>query len=222
MAQPLLVERGAGVILGQHVLEGRVVALDAGHGSVDKLANGRLARLGLQIGPAGFLRHPEDVLGDVLVAILGSLSAPFGQHRRMTLLEGVGDVFQKDKSEDDVLVLSGIHRSAQCIGHAPELGFVAGRGTRALRAHFRGSVGLLRLSIRHWSCYCCTLDSCSNGFRRSTASYSKSRTFRATTVNLNLPDRHCGQKELIGGHLFIPPDDAWMRLTTAQPATLQL
>ena len=98
------------------------------------------------MGPAGLLRHPEDILGNIFVSVLGGLPAPFGQNRRMALLEGIGDIFQKDKSEYDVLVLGGIHRSAQGVGHVPELGFVAGRGTRALRAHFRGSARLLRLS----------------------------------------------------------------------------
>ena len=93
LAQPLLVEGGAGVVLGQHVLERGVVALDAGHGAVHELADGGLARLGLQMSPAGLRRHPEDVLGDVLVAVLGSFGSPFGQNRRMALLEGIGDVF---------------------------------------------------------------------------------------------------------------------------------
>ena len=62
-----LVERGAGVVLRQHALERRVVALDAGHGVVDELADGRLARLRFQVRPARLGRHKELML----VAILG-------------------------------------------------------------------------------------------------------------------------------------------------------
>ena len=44
--------------------------------------------------PAGLRRHPEDVLRDVLVAVLRSLFAPVGQHRVAALLEGIRDVLQ--------------------------------------------------------------------------------------------------------------------------------
>ena len=46
LAEPLLVERRAGVVLGQYVLERRIVALNAGHGVIDDLADGGLAALG--------------------------------------------------------------------------------------------------------------------------------------------------------------------------------
>ena len=90
-----------------------------------------LARLGLQMRPAGLRRHPEDVLGDVFVAVLGGLGAPFGQNRRMALLEGVGDVFQKDEPQDDVLVLGRVHAAAQGVCHAPKLGLIARGGAVA-------------------------------------------------------------------------------------------
>ena len=131
LTEPLLVEGGAGVVFGQHVLEYGIVALDAGHGAVDELADGGLARLGLEMGPAGLRRHPEDVLGDVFVAVLGSFGSPFGQNRRMALLEGVGDVFQKDEPQDDVLVFGRVHAAAQGVRHAPQLGLIACRGAVA-------------------------------------------------------------------------------------------
>ena len=143
LAEPLLVEGGAGVVFGQHLLERRVVALDAGHGDVDELADGRLARLGLQMRPAGLRRHPEDVLGDVFVAVLGCLGAPFGQNRRMALLEGVGDVFQKDEAQDDVLVLGRVHAAAQGVCHAPKLGLIA-----------RGGAVSAGLCVRVGACFC--------------------------------------------------------------------
>ena len=78
--------------------------------------------------PARLGRHPEDVLGDVLVAVLSGVFAPLREHARAALLEGIGDVLQEDQSEDDVLVLGGVHRAAQGVGHRPELGLVAGGG----------------------------------------------------------------------------------------------
>ena len=47
LAEALLVERRACVLLGQDALEGRVVALDARHRVVHELADGRLLCLGL-------------------------------------------------------------------------------------------------------------------------------------------------------------------------------
>ena len=76
LAEAGLVQGGPGVVLGQHVLEGRVVLLDGGHGVVDGGADGGLVGLGLQDRPAGVGRHPEDVLGDVLVPVLGGCSSP--------------------------------------------------------------------------------------------------------------------------------------------------
>ena len=46
-------------------------------------------RLRLEMRPAGLRRHPEDVLGDVLVSVLRSVFAPLGEHRRAAFLEGV-------------------------------------------------------------------------------------------------------------------------------------
>jgi len=71
LAQLRLVDVRASVVLAQHALELRVLALDRHHGVVDELADLRLARVGLQVLPARLARHPEDVLGEVLVAVLG-------------------------------------------------------------------------------------------------------------------------------------------------------
>ena len=43
LAKPLFVQRRAGVVLGQHVVERRVVALDPGHGVVNELTDGGFA-----------------------------------------------------------------------------------------------------------------------------------------------------------------------------------
>ena len=83
---------------------------------------------GLEVRPAGFLRYPEDVFGNVFVAVLRGFLPPLSQHRRVALFEGVRDVLQEDDAEHDVLVLGGIHRAAKRIGHRPQLGLVAGGG----------------------------------------------------------------------------------------------
>ena len=99
--------------------------------------------------PAGFRRHPEDVLGDVFVAVLGGLGSPFGQNRRMALLEGVGDVFQKDEAQDDVLVFGGVHAAAQGVCHAPKLGLIARGGAVAAGLCVRVRAGFSRLCACH-------------------------------------------------------------------------
>ena len=73
------------------------------------------------------LGHPEDVLGDVLVAVfedrcpcglvLGEVVRVGYSARRLvkpgaTPLERVGDVLQEEKAEEEVLVLGGLDRPA--------------------------------------------------------------------------------------------------------------
>ena len=141
LAEALLVEAGAGVVLGQHALERGVVALDGGHRVVDQRADGRLRGAGLQVRPARLLRHPEDAGGAVLVAVFG-----VGALRLLRLelgvlgLEGVGDVLEEDQAEDDVLVLGRVHVVAQRVGGGPELGFEAEVG---------GGVVVLGFGLRH-------------------------------------------------------------------------
>ena len=128
LAEALLVERGAGVVLGQHALERGVVALDRDHRVVDELADGRLLGAGLQVRPAAPRRHPEDVLGAVLVRVFGigaGVVAFAGDELGVLLLEGVGDVLEEDQAEDDVLVLGRVHVVAQLVGGEPELGLEA-------------------------------------------------------------------------------------------------
>ena len=119
LAKPPLVNHRPGVVSRQHVLERGVVALKRDHRLIDGQADSRLPRLRPQMRPTGLGRHPEHVLGDVLVPVLGSVLAPFGQHRGTAFLEGVGDVLEEDQSEDDVLVLGGVHRDAQSVGPSP-------------------------------------------------------------------------------------------------------
>ena len=106
-----LVERRACVVLGQDALERGVVRLDRQHGVVDVLANRCLLCPGLEVRPSGFLRDPEDVLGEVLLGILWIgeflVEQPCPLH-----LEGIGDVLQEDEPQGDVLVVGRLHVAA--------------------------------------------------------------------------------------------------------------
>ena len=76
----------------------------------------------MEFRPARLGRHPEDALGAVLVRIFGVRAlATFTFQPGVALLEGVGDVFQEDEAEDDVLVFGGVHAAPQRVGRAPKL-----------------------------------------------------------------------------------------------------
>ena len=134
-AEAVLVEAGAGVVLGQDAFEARVVALDGDHRIVHDLADGGLLGAGLEVGPAGLRGHPEDVLGLVFVRVFGigaGVVALAGDELGAVFLEGVGDVFEEDEAEDDVLVLRRVHVVAELVGGEPELGLEADGGGRGV------------------------------------------------------------------------------------------
>jgi len=87
-----------------------IVALDGDHGIVEKLADLRVFGPALEEGPAGLGRNPEDVFGQVLVAVF-RVSALFLFQCGVFFLEGVGDVLEENKAEDNVL---GIPRRRGC------------------------------------------------------------------------------------------------------------
>ena len=128
LAQALLVEARPRVVFGQNAFEARVVALDGNHRVVDGLADGGLLGAGLQVRPTRIGRHPKDVLGLVLVRVLGVgafvVALPCDQLGAV-LLEGVGNVFEEDQPEHDMLVFGRIHVVAQLVGGKPELGLEA-------------------------------------------------------------------------------------------------
>jgi len=146
LSQALLVERGAGVVLGEHALQGGVVALDRGHRLVHQFADVRLTRVLLKLRPASLGGHPEDVLRPVLVGVLwvGALVA-LGFELGVMGLEGVGDVLKEDEPQHNVLVLGGIHRAAQGVGGGPELSLEAQVGGGGI-----GSAQVI-LFLRHFS-----------------------------------------------------------------------
>ena len=133
LAEAVLVEVGATVVLVQGALEAGVVPFEGDHGVVNELADGGELGIGLKEGPAGLFRNPEDIGGEVLVLVLGIGPSELALSRDelgMVLLEAVGDVLQEDETEDDVLVLGRVHVVAELIGGEPQLRFEAeiGRG----------------------------------------------------------------------------------------------
>jgi hypothetical protein len=83
-----------------------------------------LLRVGLEVRPAGFLGHPEDIDGPVLVRVLriGSLVL-LGYEPGVLLLEGVGDIFEEDQAEYNVFILGGVHVGAERVGGLPQFPF---------------------------------------------------------------------------------------------------
>ena len=138
LPQAGLIQRRARVVLGQDVLEGRVVALDGGHGVVHGPPYSWLTRLRLEPWPSRLGRHPEDALGTVLVGVFGVGAVDdLLLQLRVGLLEGIGDVLEEDQAEDDVLVLGGVHAAPEGVGHLPQLGPVVRDGTVAARSRVR-------------------------------------------------------------------------------------
>ena len=127
---------GAGVVLGQHALERRVVALDGVHRVVDQRADGRAAAP----SPGGAASAPPPaprrrsrrctrrglrdevstggIRDEVLVLGVGGRCLQVA----VALLEGVGDVLQEDEPENDVLVLGGVQVAAHLVGGVPQDG----------------------------------------------------------------------------------------------------
>ena len=102
-----------------------------GHRVVDQLADGRLLGVGLQMRPARLLRHPEHVLGEILVRVFGG-GGVFGQQRGALRLEGVRDVLEEDQAERDVLVVGRLEVLAQLVGGEEQLRLEAEVGAVAV------------------------------------------------------------------------------------------
>ena len=111
-----------------------VLLLDGEHGVIDKLADGGLLCIRLQVDPTSLRWNPEDVIFAVLVAILDNITA-FGLILHVVLArrigseenelivafgEGIGDVLQEDEAEHDVFVLGGVHVAAQLVRCGPQ------------------------------------------------------------------------------------------------------
>ena len=128
LPQAVLIEPRTRVVLRQHTLEARVIALDRHHGVVHQLADRGLLGVGLQVAPAGLGRHPEHVFGLVFVGVFrvgAFVVANACQQLGALLFEAVGNVLQEDQPEHHMLVLGRVHIVAQLVGREPELGLEA-------------------------------------------------------------------------------------------------
>ena len=135
----------ARVDLGQNVLEGGIFLFDGVHGLVQQGAYVGVPGVVAQVGPAGGRRHKENVFCLVFVAVFGIGSFVFAFAFREGCKErfkGIGDVFEKDQAEYDVLVFGGVNILAQLVRRAPELFFQRFRGFFLLRACHEGSLSL--------------------------------------------------------------------------------
>ncbi len=101
------------IVLGQDAFEARIVSLNTSHGVVDDLADCWLFRLSFKVLPTGFDGHPENVDGSVFVGVfrVGS-GKDFTFEFCVLFFEGVGDVFEEEEAEHDVLVFRGVHASS--------------------------------------------------------------------------------------------------------------
>ena len=97
---------------------------------------------GLQLRPARFFGYPEHIGGAVFVLVFGVGAVVFAfalNQFGVVLVEGLGDVFEKNQAKDDVLVFRRVHVVAQLVGGEPELGFKAEVGGGVgRRSGFRG------------------------------------------------------------------------------------
>jgi hypothetical protein len=77
-----------------------------------------------------------------LVFSIGSGVITFASEQLgVMLFEAVGNVFEEDRPEDDVLVLRRIHVAAQLVGSEPELGLEADVGGGVTLRRFRTRTG---------------------------------------------------------------------------------
>lgn len=113
-----------GVHLGQHALQRVVLPLDGIHGLIHRFTDAGLLGVALQKAPPRAGRHEEDVLGLVLVLVLGVGAFGFlGLQPVVQLHEGIADVLEENEAEHDVLVLGSIDVLAQLVSGFPELLF---------------------------------------------------------------------------------------------------
>ena len=83
--------------------------------------------------------------------------APLLEYGSVALLEGVRDVLEEDQAEHDVLVLGGVHGTAQCVRRRPEFGLVDADGGTRLLGHGDGgpSVGSTAILATTSAPRCC-------------------------------------------------------------------
>ena len=111
------IQRRAGVVFRQHAFQARIagVGLDGLHGVIDDLAD--IVRPGVSpdVGPAGGLRHPEHVFGQIFVRLFRV--GIFLRRQPVTqALKRFGDVFQEDQAQRHMLVFGGLKPATHLVG----------------------------------------------------------------------------------------------------------
>lgn len=130
-SQAVLVQVGTAVVFVERAFETGIVALECHHGVVDVFADGGEFGARLQCGPAGLFGDPEDIGGQILVFVLrvsAGVVALAGHERLIMFVEFVGNVFEENQAQHDMLVFGCVHIVAQLVGGKPELGFEAEGG----------------------------------------------------------------------------------------------
>ena len=135
-AEALFVQVRTGVFLGQHTFERWVVFFHCDHGVIEIFADCGLLGTPLQIRPTRNFVHPENVFGGVFVTVFG-VGAFFLHQRGVFFLESVGDVFEEDEAQDNMLVFGGIQVAAEFIRSRPE-GGLEPKGTARIPGQFAG------------------------------------------------------------------------------------
>ncbi len=83
----------------------------------------------MDLFPARLGRHPKHALGGVFVALLQQVFRLFSLNAvlsklllqfRPASLECIGNIFQEDQPENDVLIFGGIDRATQLVRYLPE------------------------------------------------------------------------------------------------------
>ena len=108
LAQAALVELLTSEVLGKNILQLIVLRFNRTHSLIDYLANLWSVRSGSNHIPTCIFRHKENILRQVLVAILFKAFA-FIHKLLMLLIELVGDVLQEDQAENHILVFRSIN-----------------------------------------------------------------------------------------------------------------
>ena len=86
------------MVLGQDAFQAGSRHLDRGHRLVDQLADARLLGVGLKVRPARLLRHPEHVLGQMLLVGVLAGCGILGQQRGPLNARHVGLVLAVTKA----------------------------------------------------------------------------------------------------------------------------
>ena len=118
ITQTTLVQLRTGKILRQNALQSFVFTLNGSKCFIYHHAYFRGVGSSTNLAPSGFSRHEEDVLSGVFVLIF-RVGVFVALQLLELLFEAVADVFQKDESEHNALVLRSAEVASQNIGSLP-------------------------------------------------------------------------------------------------------